>query len=381
MAKLSTKFPKLHVWKAKSFSLIACAACSTIPLLVNVNPAGADQISYEKSQATVIATKISFLNNQVSYYSEKYDQAQIQLQGLNSQIDLEQTQIIKTRSGISTLRTKLANEAINLYTQGGEISTFSDMLSGTSTDITLRQVYAGAVATSQQSLISQFQIDSQNLLKQQQTVRLERSQVSTSVALASASKQDAQNAMSSAQSQLSSVNSTLARLVQQAQEQAALAQQQRIRQLVLQQQAQQQAQHQAAQPASPQQQPSSPVSYNVPVGSGAATAVRVALEQLGKPYVFGAAGPNAFDCSGLTEYVWAQAGVNLPHSAAAQYDSIPHISLSQLEPGDLVFYFTPIDHVAIYIGNGQVVVADNPSYPVAIRNVYWDGMPVGAGRP
>ena len=85
-----------------------------------------------------------------------------------------------------------------------------------------------------------------------------------------------------------------------------------------------------------------------------------AMAQVGKAYVFGAAGPSAFDCSGLTMAAWAQAGVSLPHSSSAQYASGRHISESELQPGDLVFYYSPISHVGIYIGNGQIVNALNP---------------------
>ena len=72
-------------------------------------------------------------------------------------------------------------------------------------------------------------------------------------------------------------------------------------------------------------------------------------------------GPSAFDCSGLTMMAWAQAGVALPHSSSAQYGSGPHIAESDLQPGDLVFYYSPISHVGMYIGNGMIVNAENPS--------------------
>ena len=85
-----------------------------------------------------------------------------------------------------------------------------------------------------------------------------------------------------------------------------------------------------------------------------------AMAQVGDAYVYGAAGPSAFDCSGLTMMAWAQAGVALPHSSSAQYGSGPHIAASDLQPGDLVFYYSPISHVGMYIGNGMIVHAANP---------------------
>ena len=77
----------------------------------------------------------------------------------------------------------------------------------------------------------------------------------------------------------------------------------------------------------------------------AAAAIRYAMAQVGNSYVYGAAGPNAFDCSGLTMMAWAQAGVSLPHSSGAQYGVGPHVASSDLQPGDLVFYYSPISHV------------------------------------
>jgi cell wall-associated NlpC family hydrolase len=105
-----------------------------------------------------------------------------------------------------------------------------------------------------------------------------------------------------------------------------------------------------------------------------------AKSQVGKSYVYGAAGPDAFDCSGLTMMAWSQSGVSLPHSSSAQYSSGPHISESELKPGDLVFYYSPISHVGIYIGNGQIVNALNPGAGVQISGLH--DMPyVGAVRP
>jgi len=119
---------------------------------------------------------------------------------------------------------------------------------------------------------------------------------------------------------------------------------------------------------------------DVPVSGRAAAAVRYAMAQVGDSYVYGAAGPNAFDCSGLTMMAWAQAGIGLPHSSSAQYGSGPHVAASDLRPGDLVFYYSPISHVGMYIGNGLIVHAANPGAGVRVADLY--SMPyVGAVRP
>ena len=112
----------------------------------------------------------------------------------------------------------------------------------------------------------------------------------------------------------------------------------------------------------------------------AGAAVSYAMAQVGDAYVYGAAGPDAYDCSGLTMASWAQAGVALPHSSSAQYSSGPQVPASALQPGDLVFYYSPISHVGMYIGNGMIVHAANPSTGVQVAGLY--SMPFsGAVRP
>jgi peptidoglycan DL-endopeptidase CwlO len=116
--------------------------------------------------------------------------------------------------------------------------------------------------------------------------------------------------------------------------------------------------------------------------SSLGSAVQVALGQVGKPYAWGGSGPSSFDCSGLVTYAYRAAGItHLPRSSSAMYSATTRISRSDLRPGDLVFYHSPVSHVAIYIGNGQVVEAPNSGNNVRVRS---DGLTrrgvVGFGR-
>ena len=122
------------------------------------------------------------------------------------------------------------------------------------------------------------------------------------------------------------------------------------------------------------------VPTDVPASGRAAAAVRFAMAQVGKAYVYGASGPNAYDCSGLTMRAWGMAGVGLPHSSGAQQGSGTRISESELQPGDLVFYYSPVSHVGMYIGNGLIVNALNPGAGIKVSGV--NDMPyAGAVRP
>jgi cell wall-associated NlpC family hydrolase len=105
-------------------------------------------------------------------------------------------------------------------------------------------------------------------------------------------------------------------------------------------------------------------------GSAAArTAVDTAMAQIGDPYVWGAAGPDAFDCSGLVQYAYAAAGIRLPHSSRMQSTMGAPVSRDALQPGDLVFFYSPVSHVGIYIGDGQMVHASTSGVPVKTASV------------
>jgi cell wall-associated NlpC family hydrolase len=113
-----------------------------------------------------------------------------------------------------------------------------------------------------------------------------------------------------------------------------------------------------------------PVPTAVAAPSGAAqVAVNTALAQVGDPYVWGAGGPDAFDCSGLTQYAFSAAGLSLPHSSASQSRMGTSVSRDQLQPGDLVFFYSPVSHVGMYIGNGQMVHASTSGTPVQVASL------------
>ncbi len=97
--------------------------------------------------------------------------------------------------------------------------------------------------------------------------------------------------------------------------------------------------------------------------------VDFAWAQVGKPYVVDTEGPATFDCSGLSMAAWALAGIQLPHFAATQYDYGTHVSVNQLQPGDLIFLYSPIDHVEIYVGFGLAVSAADPELGVRVVNI------------
>ena len=112
----------------------------------------------------------------------------------------------------------------------------------------------------------------------------------------------------------------------------------------------------------------------------AGAAVRFAYAQLGKVYRFAAEGPDAYDCSGLTMAAWKAAGKALPHNAARQYRTVQPITREQLRPGDLVFYYRRVSHVAMYVGDGRVIEAPQHGERISVRRLDFAPI-VGYGRP
>jgi peptidoglycan DL-endopeptidase CwlO len=108
-------------------------------------------------------------------------------------------------------------------------------------------------------------------------------------------------------------------------------------------------------------------------------ALRFAEEKLGDPYVWGGAGPDDFDCSGLVMWAYEQVGIQLDHFTGDQWNEGEHISRSQLQPGDLVFFFADISHVGMYVGDGLMIDAPTFGQPVQIQPVFWSAF-VGAVR-
>ncbi len=120
--------------------------------------------------------------------------------------------------------------------------------------------------------------------------------------------------------------------------------------------------------------------FNLPTANTiGAEALRFALSKRGDPYVWGAAGPGSFDCSGLVLWAYAQVGISLPHFTGDQWNMGVHVARADLQPGDLVFFYPDIGHVGLYIGNGLMVDAPNFGETVQVEPVMWD-VYVGAVR-
>ncbi|HQZ34695.1 MAG TPA: NlpC/P60 family protein [Ilumatobacteraceae bacterium] len=137
----------------------------------------------------------------------------------------------------------------------------------------------------------------------------------------------------------------------------------------------------ATTPNTPVAAPKPPIPQPPPVSGKAGAAVAAAYSQLGVPYVAFRASPSqGFDCSGLTMWAWAQAGVSIPHQSGQQFRSNPQVPKDQAQPGDLVFFYSPISHVGMYVGNGMMIDSPHTGAVVRLRVLNWNAV-VGVSRP
>ncbi|NJP72254.1 C40 family peptidase, partial [Streptomyces sp. C1-2] len=119
---------------------------------------------------------------------------------------------------------------------------------------------------------------------------------------------------------------------------------------------------------------------NTKASAAGREAVAFATDQIGKPYVWGAEGPNSYDCSGLTSQAWLAAGHAIPRTSQEQWKRLPHVALADMRPGDLIIYFEDASHVAMYLGDGKIVHAPRPGRTVTIAGA--GTMPIlGVVRP
>ena len=341
--------------------LVACVLVASLTApLVGVRPAAADptsSLSGARAEAAAINARLSALDAQMARLDEQLDVAQTRATALQAQVAAAQAAVAAAQAEVGTRRSALKSAAVDAYIRGGGLSNVVQIMQDTQAQASLRQGYLTNVADSQQTAIDGLHAALVELGQKEAALSQQQSAADAAVHQVRAARDSSALAATQEQAQLNRVNGQVAVLLAQIQQQQAAAYTSRYS------------------AASFQSSDSLPP----PTGPAAAVAVQWAQRQIGKPYEYGASGPDSFDCSGLTMYVWGRAGVGLPHSAAGQWDDSARVPVSALQPGDLVFYYSPVDHVGIYVGGGQMIVADHTGTVVSYASIYRDGLD-GGGR-
>jgi cell wall-associated NlpC family hydrolase len=358
-------------------------------------PAGADPIADKKAQAAELARTIDAKGEAVSRLAEQVNQARLNAAGLTAKLSRAQADMAAGQRHAAEVRSRLMDQVVASYVRGGRSMELTSPV-GDGFDVAVQRTYVATMTSGEKDALDQLRAVHLELVEERAKLEAAAKAAADSLAQVAGSQREAARAVADEQAALGKVKGDLASLVAAEQERQAAAQaaraqaEQAARQA---RQAQEAAAAAAAHHASPPpivggllsrvpapsaKRPAPTV--EAPVAPGAAGAVEEARRQLGKPYVYGAAGPDSFDCSGLTMWAWGHAGVSMSHSAAAQYGEFPHVSTDSLQPGDLIFYGSPIHHVGMYVGGGQMIEASHTGTPVRYASIWRSDM-VGASRP
>jgi len=300
-----------------------------------------------------VQARVDKLYHQAEQASERYNDARLEMKQAQTRLSALQADLTRQQDKVDSVRAQVAKAVVAQY-QGQALSSTTQVLLSDNPDAFLNQLTTVSEYNDQQSqMMADFAVQAKQLEMRQAAAKRELDRIA-------ATKQELGKEKSEVDAKAAEAKDLLGRL----KARAAAASRSNERTA-------------APAPASA----SAPTATTHVAASGrAGAAVSYALAQVGDAYVYGATGPSAFDCSGLTMMAWAQAGVSLPHSSSAQMGSGTPVSQSQLQPGDLVFYYSPVSHVGMYIGHGMIVHAANPSSGVTTAPV--NSMPYsGAVRP
>lgn len=297
-----------------------------------------------------VQTQVDDLNHQAEQATERFNAATDELAEVQRRVATAQADVARQQAKVTELTKDMGGFAAASYRTGGMDPTMQVFLAEDPSEFLAQASVVDAYASQQAGALKTVAVERQRLAEQEATADDELGRLEAVEANLDTQKRDIESKLAKAQKLLDSL---------QAEERAALeraraAQDQTSR-----------AAARAAEAALPEEEATS----DVAVSDRAGVAVSFALAQVGKPYRWGATGPGAYDCSGLTSAAWAQAGVSLPRSSGAQIGAGTRVSRSELQPGDLVFYYSPISHVGMYIGGGQIVHATHPGSPVSVDPV------------
>ena len=326
----------------------AAATAGTLAVGVIISTAGSVGAAPQPTVSQVQA-RLSRLNTKAEKLDQRYNQVQQELTSATHRLKLVNGEASRYLARFRSLRSEVARIAAQAYENGNMTSVAAMLTSGNAQQILDQSSILIQLSSSNSAQMDQFIAAARQLNGAQQSARR------------------AKAAIVSLHKNLASQKKSLHKLI--GQEQALLSQ------LTP-------AQQQTVGPGGGGGGGGGTTTYRGPTGTQAEKAVAFAYAQIGKPYVFGASGPDSYDCSGLTMASWAAAGISIPRTSYEQWASLPHVPTSQLQPGDILV-FNGVGHVGIYVGGGQLIDAPHSGLNVekiALSGWYSSSL-IGAVRP
>ncbi len=292
--------------------------------------------------------------------SQQYELALQHVQQIQGQIDQTKAAIAQDQAQVSADQASLRDAALRAYMAGTTDSGLDAIFGPGGEQAVVTDEYKSLASGNLSTSVDTLRLAQGKLAAQQSQLQSSENQAQAALAAAAAAKSAAAATLASQQATLRALNGQIATFV---------------------------AQQRAAAEAAAYQAYLNRINQanfaSLGADGRAGTAVRAAESQIGVPYQWGGESPGrGFDCSGLTQWAWGQAGVGIPRTADAQFHSIPRVPMSDLQPGDLVFWGSGgyAEHVGMYVGNGDVVHAPSSGETVRVQAIWYNGL-LGAGRP
>ena len=355
-----------------------------------------DPLAEKKAEAAQIQDQLEKQGEKVSVLAEQSNRAQLKVSAVDDSLAKAQADLARSDEKLQQARGQLAQAAVLAYVQGGSNAMLSKLARGGKDDMIVRTQYLRVTAADQRQIIGQVKSAKEDFQANQAQLEADRKAAVQAAGQADAASKAAAAAEDVQRAALSKVTGEIGDLVaaEQARREAEAAKTAPAPVIqatplapvpLLANVPATTATTAAPKAATPSQSSPTATATAAPAASGkGATAVAEAKKQIGKMYLYGGAGPDRFDCSGLTAWAWRAAGVNLSHSAYDQWFETTRVSVDAVQPGDLLFFgddgVESIYHVAMYVGDGNLIEASTTGTPIRIRG--WRSADlVGAGRP
>ncbi|MFF5494896.1 NlpC/P60 family protein [Streptomyces aquilus] len=350
---------------------LATAALTSVALLSQT--ATAAPSTDDKPSLEEVEKKVDDLYRQAESATEKYNSAKEKTATQRKEVDTLLDDVAQRTQKLNEAREELGSFAAAQYRTGASApDTATFLLADTPQDYFDQTQLMGRMTDRQKGAVDDYISAQSATMKKRQEATESLETLTDSQADLKTAKATVQRKLSAARELLSQLTAEekarLAAIEKKKQEEAArkaaeLAEQQKA--------AQQAAEETAADEAA--SSPSTETSTDSSYATKADKALAFARAQVGKPYVWGATGPDSYDCSGLTQAAWNAAGISLPRTTYDQVNFGTTVSLANAQPGDLVFFYDDISHVGLYIGNGMMIHAPKPGAYVREESIYYDG--------
>lgn len=334
-----------------------------------------------------VQKEVDHLYHEAERATERYNGAKERTAQQRTRVEQQLDEVAKETARLNESRRELGRLAAAQYRTGGITPTATFMLAPDPQTYFDQAHLMERLTNREKAAVDQFQVRQAEAAKKRSEAQESLRTLTDSQEQLQASKQEVQTKLSDARKVLDRLTEAekkrLAELERKREEEARRKAEEAARQAELerQQQAEQERreQQQREQEQQEEEQQEDPPPAD-PAPSKSAQVLAFAEAQLGKPYVWGATGPDSYDCSGLTQAAWREAGISLPRTTYDQVNAGTQVAKLDLQPGDLVFFYDDVSHVGIYVGNGQMIHASKPGDDVKYESI--DYMPFHSGvRP